>query len=56
MQRDQRKNSTYFENLLPQYIEGIENLHLALEDRYMPLPDEQTHVANDFFELQLAFN
>jgi hypothetical protein len=55
MQRDQRKNSTYFENLLPQYIEGLENLHLALEDGSMPLPDEQTHVANDLFELQLMY-
>lgn len=56
MQRDKRKSTAYFENLLPQYIEGIENLTLALEDGSMPLPDEQTKVANDLFELQLMYS
>jgi len=56
MPRDTRKGTTYFENLLPQYIEGIENLNLALEDGSMPLPDEQTKVANDLFELYLMYS
>ena len=56
MPRDTRKSADYFKNLLPQYIEGIENLTLALEDGSMPLPDEQTKVANDLFELQLMYS
>lgn len=53
MLRDTRKPKDYFNALLPQYLEGIENLHHALDDGSMPLPDEQTFVANDIFELTL---
>lgn len=55
MLRDKQKDAAYFEGLLPQYLEGIENLTLALEDGSMPLPDEQTKVANDLFELRLMY-
>jgi len=56
MPRDTQKSAAYFENLLPQYIEGIESLKLALEDGSMPLPDEQATVSNDLFELQLMYS
>lgn len=55
MLRDTRKSKDYFNALLPQYLEGIENLHHALDDGSMPLPDEQTFVANDIFELTLMY-
>lgn len=55
MLRDNRKNSTYFDGLLPQYVKGIENLELVLKDGSMPLPDEQTKVANDLYELCLMY-
>lgn len=55
MQRDTRKSTIYFEELLPQYIEGIENLNLALTDGSNPLPDEQTSVANNIFDLKLMY-
>lgn len=55
MQRDIRKSAAYFKNLLPQYIEGIKDLHLAIEDGCVTLPDEQTKVANDLFELHLMY-
>lgn len=53
MLRDTRKSKSYFEKLLPQYLEGIKNLHRTLGDGSMPLPDEQTLVANDIFELRI---
>lgn len=56
MPRDTQKSAAYFENLLPQYVEGIESLKLALEDGSMPLPDEQATVSNDLFELQLMYS
>lgn len=55
MLRDSRKSQGYFDALLPQYVEGIEKLYQTLDDGSMPLPDEQTLVANDIFELKLMY-
>lgn len=55
MLRDSRKSQDYFDALLPQYAEGIESLYQTLDDGSMPLPDEQTLVANDIFELKLMY-
>lgn len=53
MQRDQRKPASYFEELLPQYLEGIDEVILSLESEERSLPDEQTLTANDLFDLRL---
>lgn len=53
MQRDQRKTDDYFEELLLQYTEGINEVEKTLSSENCILPDEQTLTANDLFDLRL---
>lgn len=55
MLRDRNKSAIYFEQLIPQYLQGIADVESSLDDGSMPLPDEQTDLANDLFDLRLAY-
>ena len=55
MLRDTRKSADYFDNLLPQFREGISDITSALSDGSITLPDEQTKYAHELFELQLTY-
>lgn len=53
MLRDTRRSAAYFDELLPEFDEGIEETQQALDAGNFVLPDEQVDAAHQLYELAI---